>query len=60
MKAGSVCVVFANRVKDTFEVKGEEDAIKTAIEAVKILEEWRELKEKKGKKYFYPSLLTKK
>ncbi|MCF8884990.1 MAG: uridine phosphorylase [Nitrososphaerota archaeon] len=60
LKAGSVCVVFANRVKDTFEVKGEEDAIKTAIEAVKILEEWRELKEKKGKKYFYPSLLTKK
>lgn len=37
LKAGSVCATFVNRVKDVFKVIGEE-AVKTAIEAVKILE----------------------
>lgn len=60
LRAGSVCAVFANRVEDKFGVLGEEDAIKTAIEAVKILYEWDELKNKHGKKHFYPGLLKSK
>lgn len=56
LRAGSVCAVFANRVEDKFGVLGEEDAIKTAIEAVKILYEWDELKSIYGKRYFYPDL----
>lgn len=60
LHAGSVCAVFANRVEDKFGVMGEEDAIKTAVEAVKILYEWDELKKKSGKKYFYPGLLKSK
>ena len=57
LRAGSVCAVFANRIEDRFGIVGEEDAIKTAIEAVKILYEWDELKNIHGKKYFYPNLL---
>ncbi len=57
LRAGSVCAVFANRIEDRFGMVGEEDAIKTAIEAVKILYEWDELKNIHGKKYFYPDLL---
>ncbi|MCL7389490.1 MAG: uridine phosphorylase [Thaumarchaeota archaeon] len=57
LRAGSVCAVFANRIEDKFGIVGEEDAIKTAIEAVKILYEWDELKNTHGKKYFYPTLL---
>jgi uridine phosphorylase len=57
LRAGSVCAVFANRIEDKFGIVGEEDAIKTAIEAVKILYEWDELKNIHGKKYFYPTLL---
>ena len=57
LRAGSVCAVFANRVKDTFKVVGEKEAAKTAVEAVKILQEWDELKERKGRKRIYPTLL---
>jgi len=57
LRAGSVCAVFANRIEDRFEIVGEDDAIKTAIEAVKILYEWDELKNIHGKKHFYPKLL---
>lgn len=57
LRAGAVCAVFANRVEDTFGVAGEEDAARTAVEAVKILYEWDELKERGGKRYIYPSLL---
>ena len=57
LRAGSVCAVFANRVKDTFKVVGEREAAKTAVEAMKILQEWDELKERKGKKRIHPTLL---
>lgn len=57
LRAGAVCAVFANRVEDTFGVRGEEEAAKTAVEAVKILYEWEKLKRKYGKKHVYPSLL---
>lgn len=58
VRAGSICAVLANRVTDEFmEDAGIEDCIKVANEAVKILYEWDRLKEVKGKKYFYPSLI---
>lgn len=56
LRAGVVCAVFANRVTGEFQVSGEEKAGKAASEAVKILHEWDEKKEKRGKKWFYPSL----
>ncbi len=58
VRAGMVCAVVANRVTgEMIAGAGEEDAIRTANEAVKILYEWDQLKEKTGKNYFYPSLL---
>ncbi|GBC69340.1 Uridine phosphorylase [archaeon HR01] len=57
LRAGAVCAVFANRVEDTFGVKGEEEAGKVATEAVKILARWDEIKRRHGRKYFHPSLL---
>ena len=57
LRAGSVCAVFANRVRDEFEVVGEEDAARVAVEAVKIIQEWDELKAENGKPLIYPSLL---
>ncbi|MEM4648800.1 MAG: uridine phosphorylase [Nitrososphaerota archaeon] len=57
LRAGSICAVFANRVRDEFGVAGERDAAKVAVEAVKILQEWDELKARWGKRFFHPSLL---
>lgn len=57
LRAGSICAVFANRVRDEFGVAGERDAARVAVEAVKILQEWDELKARRGKRLFYPSLL---
>jgi len=57
LRAGAVCAVFANRIKDTFGVVGEREAAKVAVEAVKILQEWDDLKKDKRKKRLYPSLL---
>ncbi len=57
LRAGSVCAVFANRVRDEFGIVGERDAVRVAVEAVKILQEWDELKIERGKSLFYPSLL---
>ena len=50
LRAGAICAVFANRVTDEFKVVGEEEAGKTATEAVKILHEWDEAGAKKNKK----------
>ncbi len=56
-RAGTICAVVANRVDNTFKPgAGIDTAIKVANEAVKILSEWDELKQEKGKKWFYPSL----
>ncbi len=38
-RTGAVCAVYANRLRDEFEVKGEMDVIKCGNEAVKILAE---------------------
>ncbi len=57
LRAGAVCAVFTNRITDEFDVAGEEEAGKTASEAVKILHEWDEAREKRGKKYWFPALV---
>ncbi len=57
LRAGAVCAVYANRVTNEFGVEGEKEAAETASTAVKILYEWDQLKEEKGKKHFFPSLL---
>jgi uridine phosphorylase len=59
LRAGSVCAVYANRCTDEFKPEaGEENAIKLANEATKILYEWDKKKSKKGKRWLSPSLLT--
>ncbi len=59
LRAGSVAVVFANRITDEFEIVSQEPVAKVANEAVKILWEWDEIKDARRKKYFYPSLVLK-
>jgi len=59
LRAGSICAVYANRC--TQEVKpeaGEENAIKIANEATKILQEWDKRKLQRKKQWLFPSLLT--
>jgi len=58
VRAGAVCAVYAQRIKNEFVANaGEEDAIKVANEAVKILDEWDKRKASLNKRYLYPSLL---
>ncbi len=57
LRAGAILAVFGNRKTQEFEVKGEEDAVRATLEAIKILSKWDEIKEKNNKKYFYPSLI---
>ncbi len=58
VRAGMVTAVIANRVTGEMVAgAGEEDAIKVANEAVRILYEWDEIKNRYGKKYFYPRLI---
>lgn len=51
-RTGAVCAVYANRVRNEFEVKGEQDVIKCGNEAVKILADMDEEKRAKGKKHW--------
>ena len=60
-RAGMVCAVYANRPKNEFisleeKPKAEERAIKTGIEAVKILSQMDTLKSKLNTRYWRPSL----
>jgi uridine phosphorylase len=48
-RTGAVCAVYANRVRDEFEVKGETDVIKCGNEAVKVLAEIDEEKRASGR-----------
>jgi uridine phosphorylase len=58
LKAGTVCAVYANRATGKFEpYAGEEDCIKVANEAVKILDSWNKKKRAKKKEWIFPSLL---
>lgn len=53
-RTGAACAVYANRVRDEFEVKGEIDVIKCGNEAVKILSELD--RERGEKKHWYRGL----
>lgn len=58
LRAGAICAVYDNMITEEVKIgAGEEDAIRAANEAVKILFEWDNLKRELKKKYFYPSLL---
>ncbi len=58
LRAGAVCAVYANRITNEFKPgAGEENCIKVANEAVKILNEWDQTKQRKKKKWLYPSML---
>ncbi|MFX1367347.1 MAG: nucleoside phosphorylase [Promethearchaeota archaeon] len=52
-RAGAVCAVYANRVRDEFAVKGEDTVIDCGNEAVRILAEMDEEKKKTGKRYWF-------
>jgi uridine phosphorylase len=59
VRAGSICAVYANRCRNEFKSGvGEENAIKVANEAAKILHEWDAKKRRKKKHWLFPSLLT--
>ncbi|RDE13628.1 MAG: uridine phosphorylase [Candidatus Thorarchaeota archaeon] len=51
-RAGAVCAVYANRVRDEFAVKGEDAAIDCGNEAAKILAEMDTEKGSKGKRFW--------
>jgi uridine phosphorylase len=58
LRACSVCAVYANRCRNEFkEGAGEENAIRVANEAVRILHDWDKQKEKRNKRWFFPSLM---
>ena len=55
-----MCAAIANRVTNEFKAGiGVEEAIKVANEAVKILYEWDQIKEKIGKRYLSFNILMK-
>ena len=55
VRAGCVSAVFANRITNEFELKGEKEASEVASEAVKILYEWDTEREKVKKgDYWFP------
>jgi uridine phosphorylase len=60
LRAGAICAVYANRCIGEFKPgAGEENTIKIANEAIKVLHEWDKEKCKKGKQWFFPSLFIK-
>lgn len=61
LRAGAVCAVQANRCTNEFKTgAGEENAIKIANEAAKILNDWDALKTKRKKRWLFPSLICEK
>lgn len=61
LRAGAVCAVFNNRVRNEFEPgAGEENAIIVANQAVKILNEWDAVKRKRKKRWLVPSIMASK
>ena len=58
LRACSICAVYANRCTNKFEPgEGEENAIRIANEAVKILSEWDSVKRRKKRRWLFPSLM---
>ncbi|MCF2135934.1 MAG: uridine phosphorylase [Candidatus Thorarchaeota archaeon] len=56
LRTGAVCAVYANRVRDEFAVRGEDDVIKCGNEAVKILSEMDEERTRSHKQYWHRGL----
>ncbi|QAS53545.1 nucleoside phosphorylase [Halobacillus litoralis] len=59
LRAGSVCTVVANRIRDEFIYGGVEKSIRVANLAVQILAEWDQLKQGRKKDYWFPSISDK-
>jgi len=58
LRAGAITAVYNSHVTNEFKPgAGEENAIKIANEAVRILSEWDVTKRKSGKRHLFPSLL---
>jgi len=58
LRAGAICAVQANRCTDDFKTgAGEEEAIRIANEAVRILSDWDALKRRERKRWWFPSVL---
>jgi uridine phosphorylase len=55
-RSGCVLAVYANRATNKFEVRGEDDACKVAVEAVRILIKWDSDRQKAGRRHWSPSL----
>jgi uridine phosphorylase len=61
LRAGAICAVQANRCTNEFKTGvGEENAIRIANEAVKILNDWDALKTRRKKRWLFPSLTCEK
>jgi uridine phosphorylase len=59
LRAGSILAVYANRCANEFKPgEGEENAIRIANEAVKILDEWDAIKSKRNRQWLFPSLIN--
>jgi uridine phosphorylase len=57
LRAGSICAVYANRTKDEFVAgAGEKECVHAANEAVRILSHWDSLRNRAGRRWFYPDL----
>jgi len=56
LRSGCVLAVYANRSANKFEVKGEEDVCRVAVEAVRILSRWDNDRRKAGKTDWSPGL----
>jgi len=60
LRAGAVCAVYANRLRDEFKPgAGELECVRVANEALKILASWEEIKKAEKKRWFFPGLLRK-
>jgi len=58
LRAGSICAVYANRCTNEFKPgAGEDNAVRIANEAVKILSEWDAVKKRRKRRWLFPSLI---
>jgi uridine phosphorylase len=56
-RGGAVCTIVDNELTGELGVGiGKEESIKVAIESVRILAKWDEIKEKRKKRFYYPAL----
>lgn len=56
LRSGAVCAIFANRETEEFQVAGEDEACRTACEAVKILSEWDVQTRTDKRPHWFPGL----